>query len=126
MFEISKNGIITVNRGDDFTINTMINIGTELEPIYYTLREHDLLYFAIMEPNRPFEHAIVRKMYTYEDQDEETLNVVMNFVPEDTEFLVPGNYYYMVKLRRYESGESGEEKYLVDTIINKRKFILVD
>ena len=126
MFDISKNGIITISRGDNFTLNTFINIGTQLEPIQYILKEEDKVYFALMEPHQPFEHALIRKVYTQEDEDEDH-NISMNFTSEDTEFLMPGNYYYMIKLARYIPSESGEEeKYLVDTIISKTKFIIID
>ena len=116
MFDINGNGIITVSRGDSFTINTSINIGTLLVPVYYTLEEGDKVYFALMEPNQPFEHALVRKVFTKEDQDKD-LDVVMNFSSDDTEFLMPGVYYYMVKLQRGD---------LVDTIITKTKFVIND
>ena len=130
MFSISKNGIITVSRGDDFTLNTSINIGTVFNPCYYDLQDEDLVYFALMEPNQPFEHALIRKVFTSADKDFDG-SIVMNFTMKDTEFLVPGTYYYMIKLKRldsYESdGESGYEPiYKVDTIVTKTKFIVCD
>ena len=118
MFDISRNGIITISRGDNFTLNVFVNIGTNLMPIQYMLRGEDKLYFALMEPNQPFEHALVRKVFTSEDLDEDN-NVDMNFSCEDTEFLLPGNYYYMIKLYRAEED-------LVDTIITKTKFVIID
>ena len=118
MFDITRNGIITISRGDNFTINTTINVGTLLEPLLYELQSGDKVYFALMEPNQPFEHALIRKVFTKEDQDEE-LNVSMNFKVEDTEYLMPGQYYSMVKLYRAEED-------LVDTIITKTKFFIVD
>ena len=126
MLSVSKNGIIQVSRGDSFVLNTKINLGTELLPIYYQLGENDTLYFAVMEANHPFEHAIVRKTYTEADQDED-LNVAVTFVPEDTEFLVPGDYYYMVKLRKFVGQDPLlDESYEVSTIISKTKFIIID
>lgn len=128
MFDISSNGIIRINRGDSFTLNVFINLGTCLEPIQYVLEPGDKVYFALMEPNQPFEWAIVRREFTYKDLNENN-DVVMNFNSRQTEYLMPGNYYYMVKLVRKEaseSGESGEEEFSVDTIIPKTKFIIVD
>jgi hypothetical protein len=126
MFDISKNGIITISRGDNFTINVFVNIGTQLDPIQYKLEENDKLYFALMEPHQPFEYALIRKVFTKENEDE-CGNINMNFIPEDTEYLMPGNYYYMIKLARNIAGESGEEEnYLVDTIISKTKFVIID
>ena len=126
MFDISRNGIICVSRGDTFTINIFVNIGTLLEPLQYILEEDDKLYFALMEPNQPFEHALIRKVFTKEDEDENH-NINMKFKSEDTEYLLPGNYYYMVKLTRPVQSESGEEEScLVDTIISKTKFVIMD
>lgn len=123
MFNISKNGIITVSRGDTFTLEVFINLGTAVDPIQYRLEEGDYVYFALMEPHQPFEHALIRKMYDYRNLNKEG-SVVMKFITEDTEYLMPGNYYYMVKLYR-AGGESGEEE-SVDTIVSKTKFIIID
>lgn len=118
MFDVSGNGIITISRGDNFTINLFVNIGTQLEPIQYRLNENDKLYFALMEPNQPFEEALIRKVFTNENEDESG-NIDMVFSTNDTEYLMPGNYYYMVKL--YRANED-----LVDTIITKTKFVIID
>ena len=122
MFDISSNGIVTISRGDSFSINVVINLGTKLEPVLYSLEEGDKVYFALMEPNQPFECALIRKVATKEDESEEYL-INFKFSPEMTEYLMPGNYYYMVKLVR-PGEESGEEE--VDTIISKTKFIIID
>ena len=44
---IANNGIITVNRGDDFSVPLFINMGTELAPVRYTLKENDEIYLGI-------------------------------------------------------------------------------
>lgn len=118
MLDISKNGLITLNRGDVFSLNVLVNAGTVIEPAIYKMQEGDKLYFALMEPHQPFEFALIRKVFTKDDQDEEG-NVLMNFKSEDTEYLIPGRYYYMVKLFRTD----GE---LVDTIISKTLFTIID
>lgn len=118
MLDVSKNGIITLNRGDVFSLNVSVNAGSVLEPVIYPMEEGDKLYFALMEPKQPFERALIRKVFTMEDQDEEG-NVLMNFSATDTEFLVPGKYYYTVKLFRNDGD-------LVDTIISKTQFIIID
>lgn len=126
MFDITNNGIIQINRGDTFSLNVFINIGTCLEPIQYILKEGDCAYFALMEPNQSFEHALIRREFTRADLDEDG-NVFMNFNNEQTEYLMPGTYYYMVKLVRKVPTESGEEnKCIVDTIIPKTKFIILE
>ena len=118
MFNISRNGIVAINRGDDFILNVFINLGTSIDPIQYTLRGEDKLYFALMEPNQPFEHALIRKVFTAEDLDDNNC-VDMVFTPTDTEHILPGDYYYMIKLYRADED-------LVDTIVNKTKFVIMD
>ena len=127
MFDVSNNDIIRINRGDSFSLDIFINLGTSIEPIQYVLQPGDSVYFALMEPNQPFEHALMRREFTNADLDEDD-KVIMNFSSEQTEYLLPGTYYYTIKLRRLESlGESGEEnKYSVDTIIPKTKFIIIE
>lgn len=121
MFDISKNGIIRINRGDSFSLNVFVNLGTCLEPIQYRLEAGDKLYFALMEPNQPFEHALMRREFTNENLDEDD-NVVMNFSSNQTEYLLPGTYYYMIKLVRKDSDDND----IVDTIITKTKFIIAE
>ena len=117
MFDISNN-IITLNRGDTFSLDVNVNIGTTWDPTTYILEEGDKLYFALMEPNQPFECALIRKVFTKDDQDEDGC-VIMNFKSEDTEFLLPGLYYYTIKLSR-------EDDTIVDTIVTKTKFTILD
>jgi len=124
MFEITNNDIIKINRGDSFSLNVFINVGTCIEPAQYVLQPNDRVYFALMEPNQPFEHALIRREFTVEDLDEDD-NVDMNFDSEQTEYLLPGTYYYMVKLVRKEETEDPEKlNTIVDTIIPKTKFII--
>ena len=47
MFNYSPQHIITVNRGDSFEIPLFINAGTTFEPIRYTLKEGDKVFFAV-------------------------------------------------------------------------------
>ena len=118
MATISNNGIINIMRGDSFTFFQGINLGTKALPEYYSLQEGDSLYFGVMEPNRSFEDAIIRKSYSYlSDQDDEGF-IQIDINPEDTEFLETGKYYYMIKLRRKVS----DTKYSVKTIVNPTLF----
>lgn len=117
MFDISNN-IITLSRGDTFSLDVLVNLGTTWDPTIYALDEGDKLYFALMEPNQPFEHALIRKVFTKDDQDEDGF-ILMNFKSEDTEFLLPGLYYYTIKLSR-------EDDTIVDTIVTKTKFTILD
>ena len=121
MFNISKNGIITINRGDTFSLDVFVNLGTELEPIPYIMEPGDMLYFALMEPNQPFEHALIRLAYDYESMNEDGV-VTMLFSGEMTEFIVPGNYYYQIKLVRPQEDSCD----LIDTIVPKTKITILD
>lgn len=119
MFNIAFNGIITVTRGDSFTMPLTINMGNELMPVRYTLQSNDVLYFAVMEPNQPFETALIRKKYTAEDVNENG-DVVIRFRPQDTQCVLPGKYYYQAKLQTFNS--SNPDDYDVATVVDKTLF----
>ena len=114
--KISKNGIITLNRGDTFTLPIHINLGSGVAPYYgdeegekyktYILRKHlkngceddqkeehynsDHLYFALLEPGQKWEDAIVKKVFWANDIDPIEKVVILHFYPEDTVYLKPG------------------------------------
>ena len=120
MFHIAKNGIITVNRGDTFTLPIFVNLGTPLEPEIFDLREGDQVIFRIVRANDSFENAIIEKVCTIEDLNEEgSLNI--NFETEDTSWIEPNLYYYEVKLEYLR-----EDKFNVKTFIPRTKFYIVD
>ena len=131
MFDVAKNGIITITRGDSAETSLYINIGTELKPMPEKLGDNDQVYLGIMEPNQLFEDAIIKKVYTYKDHkdedDPEALTI--SFDCEDTENLLPGVYYYSIKLYRRGNNDPKKgpiTKDRIDTIVPKRKFIIVD
>jgi len=129
MFDINKYGMITMNRGDTWNTQIFVNVGTELVPIGYTLKDNEYVYFGVMEPNQSFEHALIRKRIDKNDavvDEKGELEVGyynIGFKVEDTEFLMPGHYYYEVKLLRHDE-DTGEN--LVDTIIPKTKFVIYE
>lgn len=120
MLTIDKHGIITVSKGDDFQLPLFINQGTETKPIRYVLAEKDLVQFRLMAPNQSFENAIIRKDYTYQDVNEHD-DVVVKFNREDTLLLLPGKYYYEIKIQLYDSETQG---YKVNTISPKTEFFI--
>lgn len=126
MFDVSNNNIITITRGDTATLSMYINIGSELEPLYFPLTDTDAkVYMGIMEPHQPFEKAIVKKTFDKDhgwDPEQQVLLITIR--PEDTERLIPGVYYYSIKLYRPASDILGQDQ--IDTIIPKRKFVIVD
>ena len=120
MFKIASNGIVTVNRGDSFELPIILQTGSSLTPVKYEMQPTDILYLGIMEPNQPFETAIVRKMIKYDDLDHDG-NIFVRFWPKDTMCLLPGKYYYQVKLQTVDI-ETGN--YDVETIIDKTLFYI--
>ena len=141
--KLSKNGIITLNRGDTFTLPVYINIGSGVYPETYALQKHlkegcpddgkeehyytDHLYFALLEPGQKWEDAILKKAYWAGSKEADTITktVLIHFYSEDTEYLKPGNYYYQIKLQRCkESTNDGFEH--VDTIVQRTKFVILE
>ena len=86
-------------RGDSFTAPIFINIGSKLAPVYYTLKPTDKLYFGLMEPNQAFEDAVVKKVFDFTSPQDSEGNTLLMLKPTDTEKLLVGQYYYMIKLR---------------------------
>ena len=123
MGSISLNNIIVINRGDTFTFDFTIYDENSTDG-RYILKDDDALYFGIMDPHQLFEDAIVRKKYTKEDTDEMG-NLIITLNPEDTLDLIPGIYYYAVKLHKLTDNE---EEYVdeVITVVNRTKFIIND
>lgn len=120
MFKISSNGIITVNRGDSFELPISLQTGDAMNPVKYTLQQGDVIYLGIMEPNQPFETAIVRKKFEYTQLDENN-NIYIRFWPNDTVCLLPGKYYYQVKIQTYDVKNN---KWDVETVIDKTLFYI--
>lgn len=118
---ISRNEIITLHRGDNFEATLFINKGHQLDPVRYILDANDKVYLGVMEAHQPFEFALIKKVYTSEDLDEEG-DVVIKFESKDTEFLIPGTYYYEIKLEHTNEDESKS----ITTIVPKRKLFLVE
>ena len=121
---MAKN-IIKMTRGDTYEFNlTIDDEGSENGK--YILQGNDTVYFGLMEPNSAFEQSLVKKIYTEEDCDKDG-NIFITIEPEDTEHLLPGVYYYSVKLEvDHENGETYESIHKVITVINKTKFIILD
>lgn len=126
MAHISTNNIITVNRGDTFGFTFHVNLGTAINPVPYTLEEGDRVYLGVSEANAPFENAIIRKVFTNADTDSEGA-VYMEFSTTDTLYLLPGNYYYSIKLSQPIPGTSEvEASEKVTTLIPRTKFIIIE
>lgn len=118
MFCISKGGIIRMSRGDSVEFPVTIYDGTSLNRIKYDLAPEDELYFGLMEPNMRFEDALIRKKCDYRYTNEEG-DIIIYLDPQDTEYLLPGLYYYQIKVRLYDPYRSD---YVVNTILPKTQF----
>lgn len=99
MISISNNGFISVHRGDSFKVPLLINTGTrdDITKLYIKSHPRAKIYFGVMEPNQPFEEAVIKKMYTTNSPVNEQGDLVVKFKPSDTEYLYPGHYYYSIK-----------------------------
>lgn len=73
-----------------------------------------------MEPNQPFDQAIVRKKFTRNDFDANE-DVVISISHHDTENLLPGTYSYEIKIMTIKNG-----KEYIETIVPKRKFFILE
>ena len=120
MNNVQENGIITLMRGDSFSTPIYINIGTKLVPEYYTLTPNDRLYFGLMEPSQAFEDAVLKRVFDFTDERDVNNNTLLKLRPQDTEKLLVGKYYYMIKLRSIEV--DGEET--VKTVVPPTLFWL--
>lgn len=114
------NGIIILNRGDSGQFEVSLIDPNTKKPL--SLADTDSVYFGLMDPGQPFEYALLRKKYTAADvKDNE---VCIAFTPEDTLDLLPGKYWYAVKLRQRRVLEGkGIQEYVV-TLIPNTKFII--
>lgn len=115
MINVCRNGIVTMNKGDDIEIPLFINQGTKLNPIRFSLLSNPNaeLYLGIMMPHQDFECALVRKKYTFNSPHTEQRDVIVELKANDTRCLVPGRYYIEAKLR------------LVDAYNNERIFTVM-
>lgn len=143
MLNISPNGIISMSKGDSWKTSIFINLGTALEPAAYNIKEGDYLYFGVMEPNQSFKDALICKKLGFndrtpvpqgssQDEDEDGYKdgyVDIYFKSEDTEHILPGVYYYEIKLLRPVEDEGAIAKGItesIDTIVPRTKFIILN
>ena len=118
MFCVSKGGIIRMSRGDSVEFPVTIYDGTSVNRVKYDLAPEDELYFGLMEPNMRFEDALIRKKCDYRYTNDEG-DIMIYLDPQDTEYLLPGLYYYQIKVRIYDPYR---DDYMVNTILPKTQF----
>lgn len=119
-----NNQIITMNRGDTFVMPLVINKGTKYAPDYYIITEDDTIYFAVEEYNQCFENALIKKVFDLSDVVNG--NVIIKLESEDTQFILPGEYYYEIKLKHIEDDGTETPPEYIETIVPRRKFIIIE
>ena len=100
---VGKNQIIKLIVGDTLNLYLFINQNTQVEPIRYVLEQDDVVYFRIMQYWHDFEHPVVEKTYTSSSTTDDDGNLLIHLDSEDTEDLVPGTYFYCIKLVHVEN-----------------------
>ena len=109
-------------RGDTTTLVPFINKGTAMSPERYEITENDTIYFALMEPNQKFEDAILKKVFNSESPVTEDGDLIIKLNPSDTVDLLPGKYYYTIKMKH----DTNENEYDVYTLLQETEFWILD
>lgn len=123
MVEISNNGIISLNRGDSFEFPLFMNQGNKLYPIRYSLLKDVNLanvYFSITLPGQEFQNGLIRKAYSSRSPHNENGDIIINLTPQETMCLMPGKYFYSIKI--VYNDRNMEQK--IATIVPERIFIV--
>ena len=94
---VIENNIIELHRGDSFQLPLFINAGDKFDFKRYLLRPGDKIYFSVAEPNQPWEHSLIKKIFTRRDFNEKG-DIIIRLEPKDTEYVMPGKYFYEIKL----------------------------
>ena len=113
------NGTIYVVRGDSGEFVVPLNIGTNLFPKYLN-SDNFIIYFGVMEPNQPFENAIIRQKYDSTSVKDNTVTIKLR--PDDTRCLLPGKYYYQIKIEDIHSDSTSD----VYTVVDKTQFFITE
>ena len=119
MITISYDDRISFPRGETFSTPLFLNQGTDLKPLRYTLKDNEELYLSVMEPNQPFEHGLIRKIFT-KDNLNKNGDVEIRLEHEETSHLIPGKYFYQIKAKLID--DKGRED--VNTVVQKTELII--
>lgn len=112
---ISNNNIITLNRGDTFSFSITAPL----------VNEGDKVYLGFTEPNQRWEDALIKKIVTVPARNTaEDYMATFTFSPADTENILPGKYYYEIKLVRYSQTVNTEVE-SVETLRSKTIFYII-
>lgn len=109
----SNASIIRLHRGDSFEAPLFINNGDCLNPVRHIVEPDEKVYFGVREPNKYWEQSILKQIYTSESDKTEEGDIIIKIKPEETEYLIPGTYYYEVKLVKYKDDEVDQVRTVV-------------
>lgn len=115
MYHVYKNNVVSVVRGDYLELRIPLIQGRFPFQKKIEIHDGDTLFFGMTHHHEPFERAILKIPYTKEDLNSEG-DLLVVIEPEDTIHMLPGVYYYEVKLLTEDSK--------ITTIIPKSKFII--
>lgn len=114
---ISNNNIITLHRGDTFSIQITAS----------SVNENDKVYFGFMEPNQRWEDALMKKIVIVPARNDNTAadyTATFTFSSADTENILPGKYYYEIKLVRFDQIVATQID-SVETLQGKKIFYII-
>lgn len=121
---ISNNGIIVINRGDNFSTQLYVNKNTAGSPEPYPfIQDKDKVYLSVCEPQQSFMEGIIRKEFDPSLDDDNNLIVNILLEPKDTINILPGTYYYEIKAKLFSRDD--EEDFIIDTVVPKRKLVIL-
>lgn len=117
---ISKNGIITLVKGDTFRVKLDMNIGNPIQPYYFQLQEGDYVTLKVMYANNSWNDAILTKVATIDNLDN-LGNVIIEFTSDDTNYINCGMYIYQVKLYYSRNGKD-----YVNTLVPRTRLFITE
>lgn len=151
MFTVNTNRVIKMNRGDEVQFPLFLNNGTRLNPIRYEFDVEDgcEIYFYILPVNGSFDDYLLKKTfyssggcvsefpYQASITDNSRVNIndkkdmVIYLCKEDTQFLIPGEYMYVVRAKIATDKINSanlikSEPYMTFQVTNKYSFYLID
>lgn len=107
----------TMNRGDTFELPLRI-LPDDYEQDF-VLQDEDKIYVAILEPHQSFENALIRKVITNKSIKDGNGNYLFTLEPEDTEYVLTGKYFIMIKLSYKDNFNTK-----IKTILPMREFFI--
>ena len=116
MFDVTDDQMVFLTKGDTCAFTLVLLVGSNMCPYRYRIKPNEQLLLGISEPNSSFEDAILKKVYTYDDINENG-DVIITLNHNDTKCLKEQTYFYSIKLLT----EDGD----VETVVDKKRFHII-